>query len=65
MINRQQDDRSKRQEEFDAAMHFAKQPVSKLQEWHAKGADFPMSGAAVAGAQQQMKFSENRKKYGL
>lgn len=65
MINRQPDGRSKREEEFNAAMHFAKEPVAKLQEWHEKGADFPMSGAAIAGARQQMKFSENRKKYGL
>jgi hypothetical protein len=54
MINRQQDPRSKRQEEFDQQVHLARQSSEGMDK-----ASPEVREAAV----NQSKFSENRKKY--
>lgn len=54
MINRQQDPRSKRQEEFDYQVHLARQSSEDMEK-----ASPEVQQAAI----NQSKFSENRKKY--
>lgn len=54
MINRQQDPRSKRQEEFDYQVHLARQSSDGMDK---------SSPEVKEAAVNQSKFSENRKKY--